>query len=169
MRIIGKNRSLLIIGLLITFLIVPACIVNGEKTREIAIVIKVVDGDSIEVRHQGKLMAVRLYGIDSPEWEQPFSTKAKLYLEKMVLGKYVEIEELYIDKFSRSVALMYYQGICVNQVLVEQGLAWVHIYYCHKKGCEYWKELERQARDEKIGLWQERRPIPPWVWKRKKR
>ena len=161
--------TLLISVLLIPFFTVPSCLAAAKKTREFAMVMKVVDGDSLEILHEGKWRAIRLYGIDSPEWKQPYSKKAKLYLERLLLGKNVEIEEFYADKFSRSVALIYFQGICVNKLLVEQGLAWVHIYYCHKKICEQWKELEEQARDEKIGLWQEKRPIPPWVWKRQKR
>jgi endonuclease YncB( thermonuclease family) len=140
-----------------------------KKPEEKTVVTKVIDGDSLEVRSNDTLKTIRLYGIDSPEWKQPFSRKAKSYLEKRLLKHEVELEVLYDDRFGRSVALVYHRGINVNQLLVQEGLAWVHVYYCHKEICENWKRLEQIARSKKIGLWQDNRPVPPWVWKRVKR
>lgn len=169
MRKYSDHILLLIIGL---FLVFPSSLYGSgdhKKPKEQATVIKIIDGDSLEVSHNGRSNSIRLYGIDSPEWQQPYSRKARFYLEKLLLGNDVLLEELYIDKFGRSVALVYYQGNSVNQLLVEKGLAWVHIYYCHKKICEHWKILEQVARTKKLGLWKEKKPVPPWVWKKSKK
>ena len=146
----------------------PAVSADDSKAYDKAIVIKVIDGDSLEVSQNGTVNSIRLYGIDAPEWKQPYSRKARAYLQKLLSGKEILFEELYTDRFGRSVALVHYQGSCINQLLIEKGLAWVHIYFCHKDICEYWKKLERIAKKENRGLWKEKNPVPPWIWKRSK-
>lgn len=42
-------------------------------------VVGVLDGDTIEVMHRGKVERVRLQGIDCPEKGQAFSNKAKQF------------------------------------------------------------------------------------------
>lgn len=161
-----KHISILVIGVL---LILPSSIFGSPEKQAAgysASVIKVIDGDSIKINHDGQFGIVRLYGIDSPEWKQPYSRKAKLYLEKLILHKDIQVKALYMDKYSRIVALVYFQGNLVNKLLVEKGLAWVHIYYCHMQMCEGWKRLEQHAKTKRIGFWREKNPIPPWVWKR---
>ncbi len=163
-----KYIVIIIVGIYIIFSAIFVSPAAATNPKEKATVSKIIDGDSIEVSQGSKLSVIRLYGIDSPEWGQPYSKKAKFYLKKLILGRTVQLEVLYTDKFARSVALVYCQGNCVNQLLVEQGLAWVHIYYCHKKICDLWINLEKAAKAKKLGIWKDERPVPPWVWKRRK-
>ena len=55
-------------------------------------VVRVMDGDTIIVIHQGKRVRVRLYGIDTPESTQWYGQNAKQFTSSQVLGKKVSIE-----------------------------------------------------------------------------
>ena len=71
------------------------------------------------------------------------------------------------DDYGRMVAMVTTEdGELVNELLVKNGYAWVHIYYCKEAVCERWKALEREARANRLGLWQDAEPVAPWVWKR---
>ncbi len=132
-------------------------------------VVNIVDGDTImiEAGHSTKL--VRLWGIDTPEWDQPFSGEAKTFVKKLLLNQRVRLEPLYLDDYNRLIAQVYISEINVSRLLVEQGYAWVHVYYCNKKICSDWKRLEKKARYAHLGLWGKGRPVAPWKWKRMKK
>ncbi len=133
-----------------------------------AYVSKTIDGDSIEIRHGKEVVQVRLWGIDTPEWKQPYSKLAKKFTYKTVYAKTVTVKVKDWDKYGRMVAVITTRdGMCLNEELVRRGFAWVHIYYCKEKICDSWNDLERRARNNRWGLWQEKSPTPPWVWKRK--
>ncbi|MBU1233791.1 MAG: thermonuclease family protein [Proteobacteria bacterium] len=134
-----------------------------------ATVTKIVDGDTIEVFHKGRSIRVRLWGIDTPEWRQPFSKVAKKYTAKLIENTEVELEEKDWDDYGRLVAIVTTkQKLCLNAELLRAGLAWVHIYYCKEAICDTWYQIERDAREKQSGLWRDKSPTPPWVWKRKK-
>lgn len=144
-------------------------VATGEAGQHIkANVIKVVDGDTILVSYKGKSLRVRLWGIDTPEWRQPFSKSAKKYTAKLIEGTEVQLEEKDWDDYGRLVAIVTTKKKeCVNEALLRAGLAWVHIYYCKEAICDSWYEIERKARKKRSGLWRDDSPTPPWVWKRK--
>lgn len=128
-------------------------------------VTKVVDGDSLEVNYQGKKLRVRLWGIDSPEWQQEFSGKAKAFTRDRVQGRRVELQPKTRDKYGRLVAVVKVEGSTLNEELLKAGLAWVHIYYCKEPICQGWRQLEKEAKRARRGLWQRDNPVPPWKWK----
>jgi len=110
-------------------------------------VIDVIDGDSLTVLRGGDEIEVRLYGIDTPEYDQPFGSKAKRFTSEMAGNKRVEVEGMDIDKGGRTVALVYIEGDgeCLNEELVRAGYAWVYERYCHIRDCEHWQKLETVA------------------------
>lgn len=140
--------------------------IAGEKYQ--SVVTKIIDGDSLVVLHRGDRKMIRLYGIDSPEWNQPFAQLAKNYLERTVLNEKTVVQHLYSDNYGRSIALLSLRDININEELVAKGFVWVHRYYCKKKMCSNWRSLEKQARKGRRGLWQEKDPTPPWIWKNKR-
>lgn len=101
-----------------------------------ALVIKVVDGDTVVVVDLGfrikSEMRVRLYGIDTPEInssvesERLAANTAKVKVQSMILGQEVYIETFKVDKYGRYLAKIFLDsvdGITLNDVLVEHGLA----------------------------------------------
>jgi micrococcal nuclease len=130
-------------------------------------VIRVLDGDSIRIRQGEEIVTVRLYGIDSPEYRQAFWRKAKdATNDLLVQGERVTVEPLDIDRYGRIVALVGSRGRSVNEELVRRGMTWVYPHYCKAQPlCRNLGELEQTARKQKLGLWRDRSPVPPWVWK----
>lgn len=143
------------------------CQANTDGYDEVfsADVAKVIDGDTLEVRYQGRKLRVRLFGIDAPEWQQEFSHKAKEFTRQRVEGQRVELQSKDWDKYGRLVAMVHVGGDSLNEELLREGLAWVHIYYCKEPICRKWRQLEKEARMARRGLWKNDNPVPPWKWK----
>jgi micrococcal nuclease len=133
-------------------------------------VVAVTDGHTITVQHQGKGERIRLYGIACPHRRQDFGDKAKEFSSASVYRKLVEVEPVALDRKGRTkdqhgmtVALVFGEDHrCLNEELIKAGLAWVHPEACTKPDCRAWKELEKEAKRHKLGLWSRPNPIPPW-------
>jgi micrococcal nuclease len=93
-------------------------------------VIGVADGDTITVLHNGQPEKIRLWGIDCPEKNQDFGTKAKHITSILVFAKMVEVEPVTGDRYRRTVALVKAGDTVLNEELVRQRLAQVFIRYC---------------------------------------
>ena len=131
-----------------------------------AVVVQVIDGDSIQVQQNNKrYILVRLFGIDAPELNQPYGLKSKRYLQKKVLNKPVKIKLLSRDSYGRRLAILFdSDGRNVNLDLIRNGFAWVYKqYYSDPK----WLAIQEQASHERVGLWSQKKPIPPWIYRRK--
>jgi hypothetical protein len=73
-----KCRSRLLVFLPLLF---PALCLADFSGR----VVRVVDGDTVQVLADGKMMKVRLNGIDAPESGQPFGQRSKQNLLKLAV------------------------------------------------------------------------------------
>lgn len=84
---------------------------------------KVIDGDTIDVGGVGR---IRLVGIDTPERGQPGYEEATNYVKDKCLGKtvYLDIDNAEPkDKYGRTLAIVYVDGININQELLKLGYA----------------------------------------------
>jgi endonuclease YncB( thermonuclease family) len=146
---------------------------SSKKTAKDArtwggLVVGVSDGDRITVLHKGKGEKLRLYGIDTPAIGQAFGKEAKQFAVDMVYGKTVNVETRGKDPYGRTVGIVIVNGKSLNESLVQNGLAWVYQKYCKATFCEDWLNLEIVARYDKIGLWNEPNPTPPWEFRQGK-
>ena len=57
-------------------------------------------------------------------------------------------------------------GMNLNQELVKQGWCW---WYCKYSVDQTLAQLEIEAREAKRGLWQDLKPVPPWVFRKRQR
>ena len=131
-------------------------------------VIKVIDGDSLEViSSAGQKIELRLWGIDAPESRQAYGKQAKLLLAAMVKGRRIEVQSKDIDRYNRLVALVWVDDALVNEELVRQGAAWVYERFCREHICDDWQRLQEDARREQLGLWARPKPTPPWRYRKK--
>lgn len=131
-------------------------------------VVSVADGDTlIVVTTGGEVRKIRLYGIDCPESLQAWGKEAAVFSRSLVLFAEVSLEEMDTDQYGRSVAIVTLaDGRVLNEELLQQGYAWVYSGYCKAARCRYWQSLENAARNKKIGLWRDKKPVPPWRWRR---
>jgi micrococcal nuclease len=140
---------------------------RGDASFFQAKVIRVVDGDTIEIQKKIETQRVRIWGIDTPEWDQRYGTQASQFTRSQLLGKEVRVAPKGIDKYGRLVAVITTDRINISEELIKSGLAWVHIYYCHEPVCDNWKNLQEGARIEHRGLWNDSDPVAPWQWKKR--
>jgi len=128
-------------------------------------VIGIKDADTFVLLIDGKEQIVRLEHIDCPEKKQPYGSKAKQFASDMCFGKYVTL--IHNNKYDRNRRLIAEvilpDGSNMNKEMVKNGLAWHFKKY--SKNDEY-AQLEIKARMNKIGLWSEPNPVPPWYWRK---
>ncbi len=129
-------------------------------------VIGVLDGDTIEVLKDKAPVRIRLYGIDCPEHDQDFGTRARRFTSDKVFKKTVEVVPVEKDQYNRLVAKIYIDGKYLNQMIVAEGFAWWYKRYAPKD--IDLKDAENEARSSKKGLWSHPNPIPPWKFRRQK-
>ncbi|HEY3369401.1 MAG TPA: thermonuclease family protein [Prolixibacteraceae bacterium] len=128
-------------------------------------VIRITDGDTIVIlTENNEQVKIRLEGIDCPEHDQDFGTRAKQATSELCFNKEVRIEKSGVDKYGRTLGFVYVGDICVNKELLKQGMAWHYKYF--NKDLEMAK-LEAEAKKAKIGLWSQPNPVAPWDFRRK--
>ena len=128
---------------------------------------KISDGDTATVLNSDfKEVKIRFNGIDTPESKQPFGTKAKEALGKLIFGKQITVLRTGEDRYERTLGFVRVDGVDVNAMMIRMGYAW------HYKDYSDSAELaayEQAARGAKIGLWSgvgDQSPVPPWDWRK---
>ncbi|MFA6405438.1 MAG: thermonuclease family protein [Candidatus Paceibacterota bacterium] len=133
----------------------------APKSGELVKVVRVVDGDTINVEINGKIEPVRYIGIDTPETVDPrkpvqcFGVEASKKNKELVEGKMVRLETDITDrdKYNRLLRYIWLDDTLINQVLVEQGYAKSYSYPPDVKYQDKFVAAEKQARENKLGLW----------------
>jgi len=141
-----------------------SCNPPGKTVVIKGIVTKVSDGDSVDFFNGTDTIKVRLQHIDAPERNQAYSKESWQFLRGLVYKKEVILQASNeTDRYKRTIGVLILNDETnVNQLMVEKGLAWHFKRYSTDKT---YHQLEKQARDEKIGLWKEDNPVPPWNWR----
>ncbi|MEM9253919.1 MAG: thermonuclease family protein [Pseudomonadota bacterium] len=131
-------------------------------------VVRVADGDTVSILdRQRKQHKVRLFGIDTPERDQPYGLQAAGVLQQLVDDREVGVIVVTTDDYGRNVGTVYLGDINVNLAMVAGGSAWWYRYYApHDRALQ---SAETKAREQGLGLWAGDDPIPPWDWRRGRR
>ncbi len=131
-------------------------------------VVRIADGDTVSVLDAANAQhKVRLFGIDTPEQDQPFGNAAKKALAQLVDEKPVGVVVITTDSYGRTVGTLYQDGVNINAAMVASGYAWWYQHYApheHKLAAS-----QERAREQHLGLWSDPHPVPPWDWRRGKR
>ena len=128
-------------------------------------VVAVHDGNTFTVQRGSSLYKVRLAEVDAPEMGQVFGQQARRFTEKMVLGRRVRVDVVMIDRYDRRVGTVIVEdGRVLNEELVHAGLAWYYRVSPVKN--PRLQRLEQGAFQNRLGLWVEKEPIPPWEFRR---
>lgn len=136
---------------------------NAIPSSTLYEVVRVIDGDTIEVMYEGEKHVVRYIGVDTPETVHPskpvecMGKEASAYNASLVAGKQVRLETDIsdTDKYSRLLRYVYADDMMVNEMLVKEGFANVITYPPDVKYNKHFLVLEQEARARKRGLWSE--------------
>ncbi len=121
------------------------------------------DGDTISVLKSGAAVKIRLDGIDCPELGQDFGRAARRFTSRMAFGRIVQVKEITVDSYGRTVARVVVDGADLSLELVKAGLAW---YFSAFSSDPVLAAAELRARQSKTGIWSMPDPVPPWVYRR---
>lgn len=122
----------------------------------------VIDGDTIQIHDFYGQYKVRLAGIDAPELTQAFGNEAASQLEFLIGSKEVRVEYTSTDRDGRILGIVYLGNADINHYLLRNGYAWHYKQYNNSK---HYADAEALARSERIGLWMDASPIPPWEFR----
>jgi micrococcal nuclease len=148
----------------LALLLLP-CLLYAKTFRGKAV--KISDGDTFVLLMDDKsTVRIRLYGIDCPERGQDFGKVATSYTQAFLKNKTITAVQRDKDRYGRIVALVYVNNQCLNEKMLENGLAW---HYTQHDTTKSWSIKEQQARAKKVGLWKSNKPMAPWLWRKQKR
>ncbi|MEX0682528.1 MAG: thermonuclease family protein [Dehalococcoidia bacterium] len=128
----------------------------------IAVVTRVIDGDTIAVEIDGVQYTVRYIGVDAPETVDPrrpvecFGREASDFNKGIVEGLFVGLEKdvSETDVFGRLLRYVWVnQQEMVNVVLVREGYAQASAYPPDIRYQDLFEPLEEAAREARRGLW----------------
>lgn len=127
--------------------------------------ITVYDGDTVKLRDANGTFKLRLTGIDAPERNQSYGKKSRRAVIKLCKNKHVTVSAIItgMDKYQRYLGRLFCNQIDVSLYLTQQGLAWHNSQYSNDMTIFI---AQAEAKQQRIGLWQQQKPMPPWVWRR---
>jgi len=127
-------------------------------------VVGVHDGDTITCLDETNVQQkVRLAEIDAPEIGQDFGKVSREALADLVFGKTVQVVDQGKDRYGRWIGRVSVGGTDVNRQMVASGNAWHYATYSQDAALA---GLQAQAQAQRLGLWAEANPTPPWDYRR---
>ncbi len=138
-----------------TFLFAALILTTPAHGMETVQFISLMDGDSMIVEYKGRSREVRLIGIDAPEWDQEYGTKAKTHALKFCYGYKLRLEfdKGRKDRYGRLLAYVYCGSQMLNEAMVRDGYAIAVKVKPNEKYYKRFKALEDQARKKRRGFW----------------
>jgi len=131
-------------------------------------VVGVADGDTIDVLYKNAEVKVRLFGVDCPEKDQAYGSRATRFTSDMVFGETVNVDVRDHDRYGRVVAWVTSpDGKSLNEELVRAGMAWWYEHY--DPDDTRLSKLQDEARNAARGLWADKNPMPPWDFRKVER
>lgn len=135
----------------------PAAAPEGAQTGT---VVKVIDGDTIDVDIDGQVFRVRYIGINTPETGETCGSEATAANRAFVDGHQVTLikDVSETDRYDRLLRYVYVGDTFVNAQLVRDGWAEAVAYPPDTQYADTFRELQDQAREQNVGCW------PMGVW-----
>lgn len=133
---------------------IAACIPQNTS-REIGLVVDVVDGDTIDVRINDHEVRVRYIGVNTPERDQAFYSEGTAYNQKLVGNKTVTLvkDTSETDQFNRLLRYVIVEDTFVNNELVAMGYAEASAYAPDTACVSTFETAQRMAQLMKLGVW----------------
>ena len=149
--------------LLILIFALTGCSTASKNTGDTnAKVVKVVDGDTLDVELNGKTERVRLLLVDTPETVhpskpvEPFGPEASKFAKETLSNQRVKVEfdVSERDKYGRLLAYIWIDGKMFNELLLEKGLARVaYVYPPNVKYVDQFRAIQSKAQKAELGIW----------------
>jgi micrococcal nuclease len=133
----------------------PLPTAETQPDGEVATVVAVIDGDTIDVDLGGRTYRVRYIGINTPEYDEVCYWEATSANAALVEGQtvtmYRDVSET--DRYGRLLRYVYVGDTFVNAELVAEGWAEAVEYPPDTSYADYLEGLEDAARAAGLGCW----------------
>ena len=145
--------------------------VLATQATKIGTIVHIVDGDTVYLQVNDRVMLLRLSGVDAPDLGQPKYEDALEFLKQSLLDKKVTIHYSTYgiwDQTGVPLVTISDGDADVGLKLIENGMAWyneAHQFYLSKATTDLYKGKCNEAKDKKAGLWVERSPEKPWEYR----
>jgi len=118
-------------------------------------VLRVIDGRTIIIDAGEGEQTVRLIGIKTPDFGDPFHDFSREVVQSWIRGKSVMLEsdQLEIDSQGRLLRYVIFENIMINAALMLNGLATIETEIPNVRYESYLKQMELQAREAEVGIW----------------
>ena len=127
-------------------------------------VVGVYDGDTITcIDDTNTQQKIRMAEIDAPELGQDFGTVSREAMAAMVFGKTVDVTDSGKDRYGRWIGHISVNGLNVNREMIATGNAWHYAAYSSDPSLA---AVQSQAQIQKLGLWAQPNPTPPWNYRK---
>lgn len=126
-------------------------------------VVRVIDGDTLDVLVANRPVRVRLAQIDAPERSQAYGARARQALSALVFRRVVTVADVGADQYGRQLGTVFVGGANINAAMVDRGMAGCYRQYATDRSLLRLEELARAARR---GLWADPAPVAPWLFRR---
>lgn len=136
-------------------------------------VVHVINGNTIVLRDSNRTEhRIYLYGIDAPELDQVDGKEARAYLDRLLFARTYQAKVVYSRRTQAGniIGTVYAaeqnssQYADINGMMVMAGYAWAS-----KSDGKQYRAIEQIARNRKVGLWANPKPVAPWVWRSKRK
>jgi micrococcal nuclease len=120
-----------------------------------ASVLRVIDARTIVVRLDGGEQTVRLIGVESPLFGDPWYDYAQLASETWIEGNDVllESDQRDVDDQGRLLRYVYFDDVMINALLIFNGLGKFESDHPDVRYDSLLADLEQQARAAESGMW----------------
>lgn len=171
-----KKKKIIAIGIVLVLCLLSFlfALLSGRGPKEInlsgltlekAEVIKIIDGDTIDVRDsKGKEIRIRYIGIDAPETDTLEGMLAKEKNIKIIEDAgylvWISFGKEPVDKYGRNLCYIFLKDgedyVMVEDLLLSEGLARVMTIEPNDDFSRHYEEIEAVAKKNKIGIWKEK-------------
>ncbi len=151
-----RQATMALVGFLLGFALAQS--VNfpkpqGQLTK--ATVVKVIDGDTIDVSIGQNTFRVRIIGYDAPEKNQPFGETATKFLQALVEGREVLLESdaQAIDKYGRRLYHVWLPQVLLSELMLLSGLGQQMTIPPNVRHVDFLTKAQQSGRDIGLGIW----------------
>ncbi|HOE13139.1 MAG TPA: thermonuclease family protein [bacterium] len=135
----------------------PQTETTGQESSLCA-VLKIVDGDTLDVRYQDRTERIRMLCINTPERNHRGYEEATDALRRLVEDKSVRLEfeipgKEKRDVYGRLLAYLFLGNFNVNVEMVRQGWTKYYTKYGRGKYAAQFEAAEQEARSARRGIW----------------
>jgi len=149
----GYHKKMKIAGIIITLILAFAPL---PATAQTGVVEAILDGDTYDIRVEGKIIRVRLYGVDAPELHLPEGKEARHFVSALIFKKRVNLIIRGVGVYHRTLAIVRFaSGKSLAMELLKTGRATVYVNQFRPKPRRLFQQYinaQRRAMKKSIGI-----------------